>query len=114
MTNANLEILQEYDADKLNNFELFADKLGLWATQYIPEISLTVAKYADELFDVPAVRILLDKWHISYKMNRKYQLDMFNDIANGNGQDVEPKDFENLYKTEQNAYNTALYALIIG
>ena len=113
MTNANLEILNEYDADKQNNFEYFADVLGLWATQYVPEISMQVARYADELFDVQAVRILLGKWHDAYKKNRQHQRDMFNDIANGNGADVKPEYFDSLYKSDQNAYNTALYALII-
>ena len=114
MTTANLEILNEYDADKQNNFEYFADSLALWATQYVPEISCKVAQYADELFDVLAVRILLGKWEAAYKLNRKRQRECFADIAIHGRKDVSADDFENLYKSEQNAYNTALYALIIG
>ena len=112
MTTANLEILNEYDADKQNNFDFFADVLGLWAMQYVPEISFKVAQYADELFDVQAVRILLGKWHDAYKANRKWQRDMFKDVANGD-EDVIPESFDSYYKSEQNAYNTALYALIV-
>ena len=113
MTTANLEILNEYDADKQNNFDFFADVLGLWATQYVPEISCRVAQHADELFDVQAVRILLGKWHDAYKGDRKWQRECFKDIAVNNSDDVIPDSFNSYYKSELNAYNTALYALIV-
>lgn len=113
MTTANLSILEDYDADKQNNFENFADVLGLWATQYVPEISCKIAQYADELFDVQAVRILLDKWHDAYKNNRKHQRDIFKMVARGDLEESTPEDFTSYYKSELNAYNTALYALIV-
>lgn len=113
MTTANLHILDEYDADKANNFELFADVLGLWATQYVPEISCTVAKYANELFDVQAIRILLGKWHDAYENNRKHERDIFKMVARGDLEESTPEDFTSYYKSELKAYNTALYALIV-
>lgn len=114
MLTANLQILDEYDADKANNFDAFADVLGLWATQYPPEVSCTVARYADELFDVQAVRILLEGWHEAYKNNRKCQRDMFHSVADGVRKDAYPEDFKNLYENEQVAYNQALYELIVA
>ena len=113
---ANLQILDEMncDPDKLNNFEYFADTLGLWASQYIPEIMAPIARHADELFDVAAVRMLLGKWYDAYTANRKHTRDVFNEIANGGASETDPDYFTSYYKSEVNAYNTALYALIIG
>ena len=113
---ANLQILDEMncDPDKLNNFEYFADTLGLWASQYIPEIMAPIACHADELFDVAAVRMLLGKWHDAYRGSRQHQRDIFKMVAHGDLEESTPEDFTSYYKSELNAYNTALYALIIG
>jgi len=113
---ANLQILDEMncDPDKLNNFEDFAETLGLWASQYIPEIQLPIARNAEELFEVASVRILLCKWHDAYKANRQWQRDCFKDIAVDGSGCVTPDSFNSYYKSEQNAYNTALHALIIA
>ena len=114
MTTANLKILEDYDADKQNNFDFFADCLGLWASQYVPEIMAPIAQNAEELFNVAAVRMLLGKWHDAYKGLRQHQRDIFNMVARGDLEESTPEDFTSSYKSELNAYNTALYALIIG
>ena len=116
MTTANLQILEEMncDPDKLNNFEFFADCLALWAAQYVPEIMAPIAKNAEELFDVAAIRILLGKWHDAYHKEREHERSIFSMVARGSLEDATPDVFTSFYKSEKNAYNTALYALIIA
>ncbi len=113
MTTANLHILDDHDPDKTNNYAFFVEKLSAWATQYVSEISCPVARFAEDLFEVQAVRVLLDKWYDAYRANKAHQRDAFSGIAFGKTEDATPEELESYYATEQHAYNTALYTLIV-
>ena len=112
MTTANLNILeaQEYELDS-NDYYDFMEDLKLWASKWVPEIGIPIAKASNELFKDAAVRMLLHAWAEMERKDMTAYDCAFDHAANGD--DVDADDFKGIGTFDKAGYSQALYLLLV-
>ena len=112
MTTANLSILeeQEYELDG-NDYCEFMDDLQLWASKWVPEIGIPIAKASRELFENAAVRTLLREWAKMERKDRAAYECAFQHAADGD--EVDADDFKGIGTFDKAGYSQSLYLLLV-
>ena len=111
MATARLQVLDELEVDE-NDYVDYMDDLKLWASKWVPEIQLAIAKESRALFENPAVRMLVGAWAEMERKDAAAAAYAFNRAAGGAG-DVDPGDFRGIGTSEKGGYSEALYMLLV-
>ena len=102
-----------------DDFESFAEHLAFYVCQWIPEIAVPVMRSADKLFEMPAFRLLLDKWYEVRRSDLKGQRERLMRAATHTECswecEGESEEFDgNLYTDEARELSEALRTLLVG
>ena len=111
MATARLQVLDEYAVDD-NDYLDFMDDLKLWASKWVPEIQLAIAKESRGLFGNQAVRMLVGAWAEMERKDAAAAASAFDRAAECDGV-VNPDDFKGIGTSEKGGYSEALYMLLV-
>ena len=117
-TTATLPVLNHPQLDTYEDFELFVDDLALWCSQWVPEISVTIMRKAQSLYENAAVCILLGKWRDAYKSERRdvrarLRRAAMDDEFNHEAEGGEYEFSKSVFRSDLEHYSQALYALLV-